>query len=145
MSSPIQKGEQKANREALRLETRLTHRKENPAPTSNREKEALFQAAVPTPPEPPPHHQITPDQLEKLKISPHIFVAIKNRPDPLFFFELHMNFSLTMSRLSQTKIETTAPPTVLPHKHIAVTKNGTPHPICYAANSGPPDFAWGKI
>jgi hypothetical protein len=37
-----QKGEQKANREAIRLETLVTHRKQKTGPTSNREKEACF-------------------------------------------------------------------------------------------------------
>jgi|HubBroStandDraft_4_1064222.scaffolds.fasta_scaffold50767_2 hypothetical protein len=84
----IQKGEQKANREPLRLETLLTHRKQNTGPTSNREKVALFQISISLPisgrqagissTRKPPR------EIEKHKIAPPIFVAIKNQPDPLF-------------------------------------------------------------
>jgi hypothetical protein len=42
MPSPIRKGEQKANREPLRLETIVTQTKQTLALRSNREKEALF-------------------------------------------------------------------------------------------------------
>jgi hypothetical protein len=42
MTSPIQKGEQKANRESLRLETTATRTKQKPAVISNRELEPVF-------------------------------------------------------------------------------------------------------
>jgi hypothetical protein len=41
-ASPSQKGEQKANREPLRLETIATRTKQKPQPISNREKEPVF-------------------------------------------------------------------------------------------------------
>jgi len=88
LSPLIEKGEQKANREPLRLETLLTHRKQNTGPTSNREKVALFQISISLPisgrqagissTRKPPR------EIEKHKIAPPIFVAIKNQPDPLF-------------------------------------------------------------
>jgi hypothetical protein len=81
---PSQKGEQKANREPLRLETLVTHRKQNTGPTSNREKEALFQPAVLKPPKRHFQRHKTPSELEKHKIGPLIFVAIKNYANPLF-------------------------------------------------------------
>jgi hypothetical protein len=42
MTSPRQKGEQKANRERLRLEINVTQTKQKPGLTSNREKEPVF-------------------------------------------------------------------------------------------------------
>jgi hypothetical protein len=56
-----------------------------------------------------------------------------------------MSFNRTTFRLKQTKIESATQSCGLPNRNISVTKNGTRQPICYAANLGPPDFAWGKI
>jgi hypothetical protein len=84
MTSPRQKGEQKANRERLRLEINVTQTKQTPALHSNREKEALFQPAVLKPPKRHFQRHKTPSELEKHKIGPLIFVAIKNYANPLF-------------------------------------------------------------
>jgi hypothetical protein len=46
MTSPRQKGEQKANRERLRLEINVTQTKQTTQPHSNREAEALFSNRV---------------------------------------------------------------------------------------------------
>jgi hypothetical protein len=81
---PSQKGEQKANRERLRLEINVTQTKQTPALHSNREKEALFQPAVLKPPKRHFQRHKTPSELEKHKIGPLIFVAIKNYANPLF-------------------------------------------------------------
>src|SRR5580704_19460310 len=49
LSPLIEKGEQKANREWIRLEFIVTHRKQKPESISNREKVAVFHPANPAP------------------------------------------------------------------------------------------------
>jgi hypothetical protein len=53
LSPLIEKGEQKANREPLRLETNVTHTKQTHELSSNREKVAVFHPAAPAPNAPP--------------------------------------------------------------------------------------------
>jgi hypothetical protein len=89
-----------SNRESQRLGTLVTHRKQNTGPTSNREKRAVFQRrwapnvaqvfsseAFRLDAAPGSDFSSTSElrgELEKHKIAPPIFVAIKNHPDPLF-------------------------------------------------------------
>src|SRR5580704_17758519 len=53
LSPLIEKGEQKANREPLRLETNVTHTKQTHELSSNREKDAVFHPAAPAANAPP--------------------------------------------------------------------------------------------
>jgi hypothetical protein len=68
-----QKGERKANREPLRLETVVTPTKQTPALRSNREKEALSSIRGKT---------LEADK-KSIRSTPN-FVAIKTTRDPLF-------------------------------------------------------------
>jgi hypothetical protein len=88
-NSPSQKGEQKANRERLRLETLVTLRKHKAGVASNREKEALFQII--------PRHQNAPTH-------PPFLLRLKTTPIPCFV-ELTHDFNRNTLRLRRISIE----------------------------------------
>ena len=74
---------------------------------------------------------------------PSNLLRLKDTPI-LCFLQLADDFNRTMLRLKRTKIEPAAQPAGLPHRNIALTKNGSLRPMCYAADFGPSDFAWGN-
>ena|SRR5271154_4536925 len=74
---------------------------------------------------------------------PSVMFRLKSTP-VLCFLQLAVDFNRTTFRLKRTKIEPTAQPAGLPHRNISVTKNGSLRPMCYAADLGPSDFAWGN-
>jgi hypothetical protein len=146
-TSPSQKAEQKPNRERLRLETVVTQTKQRLALRSNREKEALFPNPIdppsatrqnaPASPRRPPANSKNENTL------PSFMFRLKGTPI-LCFLQFADRFNRTMFRLKRTKIENAAPRAGLPHRNIPATKNGSLQPMCYAANLGPPEFAWEK-
>ena len=108
MTSHSQKGEQKANRERLRLETAVTPTKQTPTLRSNREREALFPAPICLPSSSRPNAISIP---RKLPTSPKITTAfpsilLRLKPTPtVYFLRVTGNFNLTMLRLKRTPIE----------------------------------------
>jgi hypothetical protein len=147
VTPPSQKGEQKANRESLRLETLVTLTKQRPTLRSNREIDALFpkpidlpsstrQKMISSPRKPPANSKNT-------TTLPSVMFRLKSTPI-LCFLQLAGDFNRTMFRLERRKIEPAAQRDGLPHRNISATKNGRLRPMCYAANLGPPEFAWGK-
>jgi hypothetical protein len=147
MTSPSQKGEQKANRESLRLEIVVTQTKQRLALSSNREIDALFPNPIRPPSATRQNAFASPRKPEtnsnNTKTLPSFMFRLKSTPI-LCFLQLAGDFNRTMFRLRRTKIEPTAQPAGLPHRNISVTKNGSLQPMCYAADLGPSEFAWGK-
>jgi hypothetical protein len=136
-----------SNRESLRLEIVVTQTKQRLALRSNREIDALFPNPIdppsatrqnaPASPRRPPANSKNENTL------PSFMFRLKGTPI-LCFLQLADRFNRTMFRLKRTKIENAAPRAGLPHRNIPATKNGSLQPMCYAANLGPPEFAWEK-
>jgi len=92
-----------SNRESLRLEIHLTHRKQTPDPHSNRERNAYFQFAINSPEQ---HPQNTLPTLKKPATNPesntsHPSFLLRLKPTPTVYFpQLTRDFNRTLLRLN---------------------------------------------